>query len=61
MQSYYYSAEEALEAIRKKPEVLQNPYDMHEILAALERGCRSSSYDAGVKAGERLERGDDDL
>jgi len=61
MRTYYYSAQEALEAIRQKPEALQNPYDTFEILAALERGISTRSYDAGVEAGKRIERGDDDL
>lgn len=60
-ETYYFSAQEALEAFRKAPDMLRDPYRTFEVLAALERGCSSRSYDAGVEAGKRLERGDDDL
>ena len=59
--TYYYSAAEALEAIRKDQEVLTDPYRLHEVLAALARGCDSQSWQAGYDAGKRAERGEDDL
>lgn len=43
----YRNADEALAAIRADQTILDNPYAMHALLSALERGAFRAGYDSG--------------
>ncbi len=58
--TYFYSAAEALEHVRQNQHVLADPYQLHEVFAALARGCDSRSYEAGYDAGQRAQTADDE-